>query len=128
SANDDADGDGTADACHPSVTGYDGSLGSQCDVHKNKCTIPYRDRAIRTSGYWVNPEMPDELLDPLDDAGNPVGRGASEDVIFAWNQLLQNAVALAREVECRRTGGDRDGCHAELFHEGDQMVSYGAWL
>jgi hypothetical protein len=126
--NDDLDGDGTADACHPSITGYDGSLGSQCDVHKNKCTIPYRDRAIRTSGYWVNPEMPDELLDPLDDAGNPLARGPSEDVVYAWNQLMQNAVALAREVECRRTGGDRDACHEELFHEGDQMVSYGAWL
>ena len=37
------------------------------------------------------------------------------------------AVARAREVECRNTGGEREACHAELF-EGDQMISYGAYL
>ncbi len=124
----DVDNDGTADACHPSLTGYTGSLGSQCDPWVGKCTIPYRDREIRTVTYFVNPEMPDELQDPLDEAGRATAVGAAEDVMNSWNQLLANAVGRAREVECRRTGGDRDACRAEFFEAEPEMVSYGGWL
>ncbi|MCA9618204.1 MAG: zinc-dependent metalloprotease, partial [Myxococcales bacterium] len=124
----DSEADGTADQCHPSITGYAGSLGSQCDVHVGKCTIPYRDRTVRTVPYYVNPEMPAELQDPLDASGNPTARGAAEDVIHGWNQLMQNAVGYAREVECRRTGGEREACHAQFFAPERQMVSYGGWL
>lgn len=123
----DADNDGTSDQCQPSVTGYDKSPGSQCDVHVGKCTIPYRDREIRTVTYHVNPEMPAELQDQTGDSG-AVEHGAAEDVIDSWNQLLRNAVAYAREVECRRTYNDRDLCHADLFEPDKVMLSYGAWL
>lgn len=123
----DLDVDGTADECHPSVTGYQGSLGSQCDEHAGRCTVPYRDREIRTVTYHVNPEMPAELLDAPEGEG-PDGKGASEDVIDSWSQLLEAAVAYAREVECRRTGGERDACHAGLFATEKEMVSYGGWL
>src|SRR6185503_1009702 len=124
-SNDDLDLDGTADGCAPALTGYQGSAGSQCETFAQHCTIPYRDREVRTIGYWVNPEMPDELQDPVDGGGQPVARGAAEDVIHAWNQLLGGAVARAREVECRRTGGEREACHAEFF-DVNEMVSYGA--
>jgi hypothetical protein len=127
-SDDDLDADGTADACAASITGYTGNLGSQCDVAVGKCTIPLRDRQVRTSGYWVNVEMPAELQDPVDAAGQPAARGAAEEIIGSWNQLMTNAVATAREVECRRTGGDRDTCHGELFAPDQQMVGYGAWL
>jgi hypothetical protein len=127
--NTDADGNGTADACENAVTGYAGKGGSQCDVFVGKCTIPYRDREVKTIGYWVNKEMPAELQDPLDPAGKPTARGAAEDLAFSWNQLMSNAVANAREVECRRTGdGDRAACHAQFFADQKVMVSYGAWL
>ncbi len=127
-SDDDLDNDGTADACHPSITGYTGNLGSQCDVFAQKCTIPYRDRELKTVGYFVNADMPEELQDPLGPDGVPTARGASEDIIHAWNQLMQNAVGVAREVECRRTGGARDACRAALFHPDKVMVSYGGWL
>ena len=127
-SNNDSDNDGTADACHPSVTGYSGSLGSQCDVFTQRCTVPYRDRQIKPVGYWVNSEMPADLQDEVDNHGKPIARGATEDVIFSWNQLLQNAVGHAREVECRRTGGERRQCHDAVFAAGDQMLSYGAYL
>src|SRR5262249_1020880 len=106
-SNDDIDGNGTADASEPAVTGYKGSAGSQCDVFTNKCTIPYRDRQSKTIGYWTNKDFPEELQDPLDAHGKPTSRGAAEDIAYSWNQLLEQAVATAREVECRRTGGDR---------------------
>lgn len=126
-SNDDLDGDGTADACANGVTGYQGNHGSQCDTFAEKCTIPYRDRTAKTVTYWVNDQFPAELQDPVDEGGNPTARGAAEDVIYSWNQLLANAVARAREVECRRTGGEREACRAEMF-DGDEMLSYGAWL
>jgi hypothetical protein len=129
-ANVDADGDGTADQC----AGASRSSGSQCDLNVGKCTIPYRDREIKTIGYWVNKEAPDDLLDPVDAAGKPTGRGSLEDLIYSWNQLMSVALAYGREVECRRTGdGDRDSCHAQFFDSTNdpatkQMVSYGGWL
>lgn len=132
--NADADKNGTADQCENGKTGYGGSTGSQCDVIMQKCTIPYRDREIRPIGYWVNKEAPDALLDPVDASGNKVGRGTLEDLIYSWNQLMSNALAFAKEVECRRTrDGDRDACHAQFFESTSDpstkvMVSYGGWL
>jgi hypothetical protein len=126
--NADLDNDGTADQCAPGVTGYAGNLGSQCDIYVGRCTIPYRDRQVKTVTYYVNPDMPAELQDTLDASGNPTDLGAAEDIFVSWNQLLSNSVGYAREVECRRTGGDRDACHAEVFEADKVMLSYGAWL
>lgn len=124
----DFDGNGSDDQCENAVTGYAGVGGSQCSV-KNRCTIPYRDRKLQTVGYWMNAETPPELTDPLDAEGNPLGRGATEDLTYSWNQLMKLSVAKAREVECRATGeGDRQSCHDQFFEPGQtEMVSFGAW-
>ncbi len=126
--NDDADANGTADACERELTGWEGSDGAQCDVASSLCTIPYRDREIRTTGYWVNAEMPDDLQDPVDASGAPTSLGAAEQMVRAWDQLLRGALARAREVECRRTGGDRDVCAAEFVAPEKEMLLYGGWL
>jgi hypothetical protein len=126
--NDDLDQNGTADQCENELTGYGKSTGSQCDVASARCTIPYRDRKIRTTGYWVNPEMPDELQDPVSESGQRLGEGAAEQMIHAWDQLLRGALARAREVECRRTGGERGSCNAEFFAPEKEMLVYGGWL
>ncbi|NUP05892.1 MAG: hypothetical protein HOW73_07530 [Polyangiaceae bacterium] len=127
-ADDDADGNGTADQCENAVTGYEGVEGSQCDVASSRCTIPYRDREIRTVGYWTNPEFPAELQDPVDENGNRKSEGAAEELISSWNQLLTGSLARAREVECRRTGGTREACTAEFFEQDKEMLRYGGWL
>jgi hypothetical protein len=132
-SNADANKDGTADACANDVTGYSGNTGSQCDVYVNKCTIPVRDREVRTVGYVLNREAPDALQDEVDGEGNFVKLGTLEDLTTSWNQLLEVSVAYRREVECRRTGGARAACHAEFFDSTDApatktMVSYGGWL
>ncbi len=57
--------------------------------------------------------------------------GASEDIVYSWNQLMRTSVGRAREVECRRTNeGDRTACHDQFFAPASDrvMVSYGAWL
>lgn len=124
----DANDDGSDDQCENAKTGYAGQGGSQCSA-RGWCTLPYRDRKIKTMAYWMNKETPAELTDPVDASGNPVGRGPTEDLTYSWNQLMEHSVAKAREVECRRTGaGDRAACHAQYFEPGQtDMVSFGAW-
>ena len=132
-SNADADADGTADDCANEKTGYKGLSGSQCDTHVNRCTIPVRDREVRTIGYWLNPETPTELTDEVAKDGKTITRpGPIEEMTITWNQLMRNAVAVRREVECRRTrDGDRAACHA-LYFDGNgaadrEMVAYGGW-
>lgn len=130
----DGDNDGTADACANSLTGYAGNAGSQCDTTVGKCTIPVRDRQIKTNGYWLNKETPLELTDSFDASGVRTASGALEDVIESWNLVLQGSLATSREIECRRTGGDRAACHAEFFQTDDagadvkKLIPFGAWL
>jgi hypothetical protein len=125
----DSGGNGTDDQCENSDTGYDGAQGSQCSP-RNRCTIPYRDRQVKPVAYYVNQDMPDALQDEV--RNGKLARGPTEDLLYTWNQALQLAVARAREVECRRTGGKRDTCHA-MFFEVDggrdkiQMMSHGGW-
>lgn len=127
----DADHDGTADECANEKTGYAGAKGSQCDVFEKKCTLPLRDRQVRTITYFSNQETPAELLDQADASATeaPAVRGVMEEQLLSWNQLMRNALASAREVECRRTGdGDRAACHAQFFNPDKVMLRYGAWL
>lgn len=134
----DSDRNGTDDQCENGQTGYDGSGGSQCSL-RNRCTIPVRDREIQKITYYVDPDMPDELQDQVNSKGKVTRAGANEDLIATWNQALQQAVATAREVECRRTAEhsnldeERDSCHAKYFEVSDdkrdelQMVTLGGW-
>jgi hypothetical protein len=125
----DGDGDGTDDQCENKSTGYTKSNGSQCSI-KNRCTIPYRDRETTPIAWWVNADMPDTLLDTVDGKGRMVTRGATEDIVYTWNQAIDMAVAHAREVECRRTkSGDRPTCHGLYFDTGNpvEMLSYGGY-
>jgi len=139
-ARNDGDNNGTDDQCENANTGYQGNQGSQCSA-RNWCTLPFRDRKIKTVGYWINQETPAELTDPLDANGNPIldstGKkinGPTEELTYSWNQLMAFSVAKAREVECRKTGaGDRAACRDTYFEPraGDNshvdMVSMGAW-
>ncbi|MBX3187949.1 MAG: zinc-dependent metalloprotease [Labilithrix sp.] len=133
-SNEDADRNGTADACENAITGYGGHEGSQCDLSVRKCTLPVRDRAVKTIAYHLNKEAPDAFQDTLDADGKVVRHGTLEEMGVAWAQLIDVAVAYRREVECRRTkDGSRAECHAELFESdatpaGKQMVTVGGWL
>lgn len=130
-SNADDNNDGSADACENSVTQYQFSTGSQCDTIIGKCTIPVRDRKVKTIRWWLNQDAPVDLLDETD--GKGITRpGAIEQTYVTWNQLLKVAVATRREVECRRTlEGTRDECHA-IYFEGTgpaakEMVAFGGW-
>jgi hypothetical protein len=132
-SNADDNNDGTADACENSVTQYQGFPGSQCDRIIGKCTIPVRDRQVKTIGYWLNADAPTDLQDETSSDGKTITRpGPIEQTYVTWNQLLKVAVATRREVECRRTlEGTRDECH-DLYFDGTgaqskEMVAFGGW-
>ncbi len=132
-SNEDADGDGTADECIADVTKYRGNTGSQCDVYIGKCTIPVRDRKVKTIGYWLNADAPQDLTDEVSADGKTVEReGVYEELTTTWSQLIKTSVAYRREVECRRTkDGSREDCHAKYFEgtgpDAKEMVRFGGW-
>ncbi len=81
----DEDQNGTADECE-SV-----GRGSRCDEHQGLCTIPLRDRAVKTIPWHVNPGFDETLFD------------ASAETLAAWSDSVRVAVLAGRLSECRRT-------------------------
>jgi hypothetical protein len=111
-SNADTDKDGTADAC----ADVSGNKGSQCDLNVKTCTIPVRDRSVKTVGWWINKEAPESAMPALEELGT------------TWDRMMSIAVAYRREVECRRTAdGDRATCHSNFFESGKQIIPFGAW-
>ncbi|MBI5610462.1 MAG: hypothetical protein HY902_16410, partial [Deltaproteobacteria bacterium] len=81
----DADGDGTEDEC--AAVGH----GSRCDEFRQKCTIPLRDRTIKTLPWYVNPGFPAELFE------------GTRTTLAAWNDAVRVGLLAGRLAECRRT-------------------------
>ncbi len=88
----DDDADGTEDEC------ADVGRGSRCDEHVGRCTLPLRDRVVRTIPWHLSPGFPEDLVPSS-------GRALDE-----WNQAMRVAILAGRVAECRRTG--EDGCEA----------------
>jgi hypothetical protein len=90
----DNDANGTEDECE--VVGN----GSRCDDISGLCTLPYRDRQVRTIAWHVNRGFPDDLY------------AATLEQLTVWNDAMRVAVLAARLTECRRTGGA--DCEAQM--------------
>ncbi|MFO0663146.1 MAG: hypothetical protein U0174_04295 [Polyangiaceae bacterium] len=90
----DDNADGTEDECAAA------GKGSRCDEFKQKCTLPLKDRAVKTIPWYVNKGFPESLF------------AGSRKVVSAWNESMRVAVAAGRIAECRRTGGT--GCEAKF--------------
>ena len=82
----DDDADGTEDECK-SV-----GRGSKCDEFRGECTIPMRDRKIKTTAWYVNGGFPEDLFE-----------GTSK-ALDGWSEAIRVAVVAGRLAECRRTG------------------------
>lgn len=84
--------DGTEDECEKV------GRGSRCDEFTQACTIPMRDRKIKTIAWHVNREFPEDLFE------------SSRKVIKTWSDTVRVAVLSGRLAECRRTrDGDCEG-------------------
>jgi hypothetical protein len=86
---------GTADECE-AVTAATQFAGSQCDVLKARCTLPYAARKTKTVPWYINGMTDEDLFE------------ASMWGVQEWNFALKTALQTARLVECRKTGGDCD--------------------
>ncbi len=84
--NRDEDENGTADECEAA------GPGSRCDVHSQKCTLPYRQRTSLTIPWYI--------------AGDTSLFEASDAAVVQWDLAMKTAVMSARLIECRTTGGD----------------------
>ncbi|MEZ4444619.1 MAG: zinc-dependent metalloprotease [Polyangiaceae bacterium] len=79
--------DGTEDECAAA------GAGSRCDAVSGLCTLPYRDREVRTIAWHVNREHPEDLFE------------SSAEALAAWDDAMRLSIVAARLNECRRTGG-----------------------
>ena len=90
----DDDHDGTEDEC--AAVGR----GSRCDEFRGECTLPLRDRAVKTTRWYVNAGFPEELFD------------GTAKALDGWSEAIRVAIAAGRLAECRRTkAGD---CEASV--------------
>jgi len=90
----DDDADGTEDEC-ASV-----GRGSRCDDVVGECTIPLRDRTIRTIAWHVNSDSPPDLFE------------GSQKALESWNRAMRVSVQSGRYAECKRT--KEQGCEAQI--------------
>ena len=90
----DEDEDGTEDECQ-SV-----GRGSRCDDIRGECTIPMRDRAVKTIVWHVNEESPEELF------------AGTAKALDGWSEGIRVALVAGRLAECRRTKGT--DCEKEM--------------
>jgi hypothetical protein len=81
----DDDHDGTEDEC-ASV-----GRGSKCDEFRQECTIPLRDRKMKTVVWHVNREFPEDLFP------------SAQKVIKTWSDAVRVGILAGRLAECRRT-------------------------
>ena len=128
--------------------------GSYCDTTVGACTIPYTARKVRPIVYYINPETPSEFQDHMEREVNGVleyraltaeertartprsgdgsnwyfATGPTEQLVNTWDLAVRRAIASAREVECRRIGGDRATCHSRFFEENAVPQEDGAFL
>ncbi|AUX24750.1 hypothetical protein SOCEGT47_052890 [Sorangium cellulosum] len=84
--NRDEDDDGTADECAAA------GPGSQCDIFKQKCTLPYAQREAVTIPWYIGGDTSEDLFEATN--------WATEE----WDLAMKTAIQTSRLVECRKTG------------------------
>ncbi len=90
----DTNGNGTEDECE------DVGRGARCDTARHLCTIPLRDRKIRTIPWHVNRDFPADLFD------------GAKKVVDTWSDGVRVGLLAGRLAECRRT--KEGGCEAAM--------------
>ncbi len=90
----DDDKDGTEDECKTV------GRGSRCDEFTGKCTLPMRDRKVKTTAWFVNQGFPEELFE------------GTQKTLDGWSEAIRVAVVAGRLAECRRT--KEKGCEEQM--------------
>ena len=82
----DEDGNGTHDECETA------GLGSQCDIYRQRCTLPYAEREAETIVWYYT------------EGSNPDFYEPTEWATHDWDVAMRVAVASAKRAECNATG------------------------
>lgn len=90
----DINGDGTEDECDAV------GKGSRCDVLRHQCTLPLRDRKIKTIPWHVNRDFPADMFD------------GAKKVIDTWSDAVRVGVLSGRLAECRHS--KEGGCEGTM--------------
>ena len=90
----DLDLNGTEDECE------DVGRGSRCDAATHLCTMPLRDRKVKTIAWYVNRDFPEEIFE------------GGKKVVDTWSDGIRVALLAGRLAECRRT--KEQGCEAAM--------------
>jgi hypothetical protein len=83
----DLDQNGTEDECEAV------GKGSRCDIFRQRCTLPYADRAPKTMPWYYT------------EGSMPFYFDSTREAVNNWDVPFRQAVVAARYTECRRTGG-----------------------
>ncbi len=90
----DENADGTEDEC-ASV-----GRGSRCDAFRGECTLPLRDRKVKTTVWYVNQGFAEDLFE------------GTAKMLDGWSEATRVAIQAGRLAECRKTKGA--SCNAEM--------------
>jgi hypothetical protein len=85
--NRDFDINGTADECEAVGNG------SQCDIFKQKCTLPFMQRKVRPIVWYYT------------DSSTPRFYQSTAEARIEWDAAMRNAVLAAKNAECNRLYG-----------------------
>ncbi|MBL8607039.1 MAG: hypothetical protein JNL38_06955 [Myxococcales bacterium] len=84
--------------------------GSRCDEHRHACTIPLRDRKVKTTVWHVNRGFPEDLF------------AGAKKVVAEWSNAIRVGIVAGRLAECRRT--KESGCEAQMGWPGGWSDDY----
>ncbi len=90
----DDDQNGTEDECEKV------GRGSRCDEFRHACTLPVRDRKLKTTVWHTNRGFPEDLFE------------GAQKVVQTWSDAVRTGVLASRLAECRRT--QEADCEARL--------------
>lgn len=93
----DEDGNGTHDECE-AVTTATGVGGSQCNIFRQRCTLPYQLRKVRPM-VWHNTEESN-----LEYFEGTIG------ATVVWDAAMRVAVQTTKYSECTDVGGSKEEC------------------
>ena len=85
---------GTEDECE------DVGRGARCDEYSHRCTIPFRDRAVRTIPWHVNRDFPADIFE------------GAKKVVDTLSDGIRVGLLAGRLAECRRT--KEPGCESDM--------------
>jgi hypothetical protein len=83
----DEDGNGTEDECESA------GAGSRCDTFRQRCTLPYGERAIKTVPWYFAHDGNQEYFE------------ATAEAAHEWDVALRAAARSAQYAECQAVGG-----------------------